>query len=379
MKLEILDNEILNIIKNRIPSFASEQCNNNYKPSNIISKVNNIKYLVFNPIGRKATIWFTYYEDELLCILNIIGTNNYFKVDNSFNKELVYNNCLIFGYIFMKNNKQIFSFDKILNYNTFYSLNNVNSNNDENLTKNFEKKLNYFNYILNKINNKDGKLLFCVPIILDLPKTKCLYKTLNSEENSKYDYSNIEKLYNIYSITIFDKIKKYNNYSLNNLEKILINSLYNNDKFSNNNITISVDNKQSNNNNNKVNRIYSKNDSSLINEAYFNVKAGNNQDEYYAIINNEFYSNLLIDTYKLSILMNSCYRNIRENQNLDMLEESDDEEEFNDESVSKFTDLDKCLIFKCKYNKKFKKWIPIDTDNYTISSLENIKYIERNA
>ena len=43
---------------------------------------------------------------------------------------------------------------------------------------------------------------------------------------------------------------------------------------------------------------------------------------------------------------------------------------------NKFTDVNKTLVFKCKYNKKFKKWVPIDCNNYTeftpISIIKNI-------
>ena len=42
----------------------------------------------------------------------------------------------------------------------------------------------------------------------------------------------------------------------------------------------------------------------------------------------EFYDYAFIRDIKTSIFMNSLFRNIKENQNLDFLEESDDEEEF---------------------------------------------------
>lgn len=378
MKLQILDNNIFNIIKHRMPEVTNEQCNNNYKPSNIISKVNNIKYLVFNPIGRKATIWFTYYEDKLLCILNIIGTNNYYLVNNSFSKELVFNNCLIFGYVFMKNNKQIFSFDKILNYNNFFNNNNINNNNI--LTKHFEEKLNYFNYILRKINInttiKDN-IIFSIPIILDSNR---ISKLFNDSENSKYNINNITQLYNIYSVSVYDKIKKYNNYNVCDLVKLINNSSqYIENKFTNNNNNnlTNIDNKKMNSYNKNHNN--GKENEEIINEVYFNVKAGINQDEYFAFINEKFYSNLLIDSYKLSIYMNGIFRNIKENKNLDCIEESDDEDEFNDDSDNKFTDINKTLVFKCKYNKKFKKWVPIQFNKYKENTaISIIKNIEKN-
>jgi hypothetical protein len=66
-----------------------------------------------------------------------------------------------------------------------------------------------------------------------------------------------------------------------------------------------------------------------------------------------------IPDYKTSVMMNSLFRIIKENVNLDALEESDDEEEFEDENEDKFVHLDKEYKIVCEYNYKFKKWVPI--------------------
>jgi hypothetical protein len=57
--------------------------------------------------------------------------------------------------------------------------------------------------------------------------------------------------------------------------------------------------------------------------------------------------------------MNKLFRNIKENDNLDLLEESDDEEEFQNENIDRFVDINKSFLFVCKYNYKFKKWFPV--------------------
>ena len=57
--------------------------------------------------------------------------------------------------------------------------------------------------------------------------------------------------------------------------------------------------------------------------------------------------------------MNSIFRNIKENANLDKLEESDSEEEFENDNIDKFVYLDKSYYMVCIYNNKFKKWTPI--------------------
>lgn len=66
-----------------------------------------------------------------------------------------------------------------------------------------------------------------------------------------------------------------------------------------------------------------------------------------------------IPDYKTSVMMNSLFRNIKENKSLDALEESDDEDEFENVNLDKFVDLSKKIKMKCIYNYKFKKWTPI--------------------
>lgn len=93
----------------------------------------------------------------------------------------------------------------------------------------------------------------------------------------------------------------------------------------------------------------------------FYVRAGIPEDCYY-LYNDNTYSNLidlaLIPSYKSSIMMNKIFRNIRENENLDLLEESDDEEEFENVDEDKYVDTEMCVKMECKYCVIRKKWIP---------------------
>jgi len=66
-----------------------------------------------------------------------------------------------------------------------------------------------------------------------------------------------------------------------------------------------------------------------------------------------------IPTYKSSVMMNAIFRTIKENDNLDALEESDDEEEFEDTREEKFVDLTKECVFECEFHKSFKMWTPL--------------------
>lgn len=62
--------------------------------------------------------------------------------------------------------------------------------------------------------------------------------------------------------------------------------------------------------------------------------------------------------YKTSVMMNGLFRNIKENANLDALEESDDEDEFQNVREDKYVHLDKVLLMNCEYSAKFRSWIP---------------------
>jgi len=66
-----------------------------------------------------------------------------------------------------------------------------------------------------------------------------------------------------------------------------------------------------------------------------------------------------IPDFKTSKLLNSVFRNIPENDNLDCLEESDDDESFENVDNTKHIHMNEIKRFKCVYNNKFKQWKPI--------------------
>jgi len=66
-----------------------------------------------------------------------------------------------------------------------------------------------------------------------------------------------------------------------------------------------------------------------------------------------------IPTYKTSVFMNGIFRNIRENRNLDYIEESDDEDDFENTSETKYVDLEKVANMECTFSHRHKKWVPM--------------------
>jgi len=72
-----------------------------------------------------------------------------------------------------------------------------------------------------------------------------------------------------------------------------------------------------------------------------------------------YYNIAYIQNYKTSVMMNRIFRQIKENENIDSIEESEDEEEFENISPEKYVDLKKSILMEFRFNSKFKKWIPI--------------------
>lgn len=97
----------------------------------------------------------------------------------------------------------------------------------------------------------------------------------------------------------------------------------------------------------------------------FYVKADIQNDIYYVLhaLDEPITQNTMIahiPNYKTSVMMNTIFRNIKENRNLDALEESDDEDEIKDlDKCSKLVDLDKCVKMECTFNVRFKRWHPV--------------------
>ena len=100
-------------------------------------------------------------------------------------------------------------------------------------------------------------------------------------------------------------------------------------------------------------------------EAIFKVKAQIQQDIYSLFCSDvkKAHGVAAITDYKTSVMMNSLFRNIKENRDLDLLEMSDDDEEFEDVSEDKYVDTTKTINMKCVYIPRFKKWKPVSIAN----------------
>lgn len=257
------------------------------------------------PKGKKSLIWFTYFNDKNICLVleldNSNNINNMYIIPFCFDRELSYN-TILYGTMKNINSTFFFTCENILFYKN-KNLKHENYKTKFNLIKDLFKNIKNTNYFNN--NN----LIISLPII---------------KNNYSHAYNECQFLnYDIYGIQAI---------SLNDTVPIG---------------TIKVEN-------NKV-------------EATFKVMADIKQDIYnlYCLENNQYILNgiAMIPDYKTSVFMNSLFRTIKENKNLDFLEESDDDEEFENTNEDKFVDLKKSFIMKCVYMDKFRKWKPISIAN----------------
>jgi hypothetical protein len=92
----------------------------------------------------------------------------------------------------------------------------------------------------------------------------------------------------------------------------------------------------------------------------FHIKADIRPDIYHLYdLKTNFVSMALIPNYQTSIKMNQCFRNMKENENLDAIEDSDDESDFENITPEKYVDTIKSVLFECQYDSKFAGWVPI--------------------
>jgi hypothetical protein len=83
-----------------------------------------------------------------------------------------------------------------------------------------------------------------------------------------------------------------------------------------------------------------------------------------------------VGNIKTSQFMNKLFRCIRENDDIDLIEESDDEDCFEDTRLNKFM-LNKTCNMECRFNKKYNKWEPIKLTSKPTSLAQELMFIEK--
>ena len=112
--------------------------------------------------------------------------------------------------------------------------------------------------------------------------------------------------------------------------------------------------------------------------AVFNVTADPQLDLYHLYAyggaqNPPVYCGLAgVQSFRTSIFMNRLFRRIRENENLDFAEESEDEADFENMDANKYVNLDAVLQIECVFNQKHKRWIPVRLSRDRLIHIEKL-------
>ena len=266
----------------------------------------NYEYYLAIPYGIKCFMWFTEYKNQNVCILLEIASNS--QINNIKIVNCCFHNHLSYGTIFygIKQEKsQYFFLLDILQYkgrdssNTFFH-------------KNLFTVKNIFQNEIKQINYSNNIIIVGLPII-----TKNYNDLLSIIDTLSYKIAYVQSI---------NGNKRYNLFDIKHI--IHINIIPVN--------TVPIQKKPSN---------------------IFKVRA-EIQNDIYTIEQGDFIDTAYIPSYTTSVYMNKLFRNIKENNNLDALEESDSDDEFENDKIDKFVNLERIYNMECKFSHKFKKWIP---------------------
>tara|TARA_Y100000389_G_C17390990_1_gene479857 strand:+ start:86 stop:1021 length:936 start_codon:yes stop_codon:yes gene_type:complete len=264
-------------------------------------KVPNLHLAI--PYGRKNMLWFTNFRGEDVCMLleydyKSKQIKNFKKIITYFNTNLAYG-TILYGTVVKNKNSNFFVCENIY----YYCGKNVLEYPYKNILFLFD---DMFKNNINSIAYTNQEYII----------TLCM---MHNDKNTLMTMINNEN-YNIYGILNRNINNRY--YYLTPLA-----------------------------NNNNYEKIYT-----------FKVMADLKYNVYklYCYTNKglQLYQKTYIPDYKTSVMLNDKFRIIKENSNLDLLEESDDEEEFENINEDKYVYLDKYYNFKCYFHNKIKRWVP---------------------
>jgi adenylate kinase family enzyme len=331
---------------------------------NIIhKKVYNPDFILAIPVGKKCFAWFTWVKDKQVCLIMDLENNKKIldiKITNACFSDELSKGTILYGTVLYISDNRFFFIEDIFSYKG-ENIERINWGDKlikiNNLLKNELKQTSYDNSFI----------VFGLPLIC-----KTNQDMENKLKNITYKIETIQfKLFNRVNNYLF---MRYTNYFENNNNKYTNKYISN---YENKYISNYENNKKENSS--KENKSYK---NKIKSEVIFLIKPDIQDDIYYLYcLNNELkeqkYGISHIPDYSTSVMMNNLFRNIKENANLDALEESDDEEEFENKNIDKFVYLDKSFKMICKFNHKFKKWTPIKLaqDNLKIITNEELQLI----
>jgi len=284
------------------------------------------------PNGKKQFAWFTFYGSNNVCYLMDINKDQkvtkVVKNDGNYHHDLALGTVL-YGTLCTIDENQIFVIDDIYYFCGLPTRQFT-----------FGEKLTYFHTLMTKYNGS-----FAVPFALP-------YLTMVKGDNSLleslqfYESMVTKTAYTTHHVQFrsSDTISPYLNHTYKKKQEQAV--IYEPDVilFPRNDLNYTAQ--------------------STLRTAVFRVTADIQNDVYHLFAydgkTKEYtYVNIAyIGTRPLSVYMNKLFRNIRENDNVDYGEESEDEDTFQNVNPDKYVDLKKEYKMSCVFNNKFKKWVP---------------------
>ena len=300
-------------------------------------KVYNSDIILAIPEGKKCFAWFTTYNDNNVCfIMELAENKQIISIKNCkacFKSELVYN-TIFYGTVFTISNSQFFTLEDIF----YYKGKDVSRSNWHDKFVLFK---NIMEHDISQISYNNSFIVFGLPIL-----SSQLSDLMSKIKKINYKIQTIQ-------FRSFDRIGHFFYMSFDSIR---------------NEPTVKRNEPTVKRNNNTLKDTTKR-------ETIFLVKPDIQNDIYHLYCNDDkdvtvYYDLAGIPDFTTSVIMNKLFRNIKENQNLDTLEESDDEEEFQNENTDRFVYLEKSYKMICAYHYKFKKWVPL-----RLAKDQNVKMI----
>jgi len=313
------------------------------------------------PCGRKCFSWFTQYNDKNVCfILELINKKHVgdIKLYNCvFNNELVYgkHGTIFYGTLFHSKQNPFFAIEDVF----YYKGNNLC---EENWFNKLSILKDLFHKDIKQIAYNKNFIVFGFPLMAQ--NLNDLKKMINELQYKIYDIH----LRSLHKKNVIDSflLSEMDCITNTHIEPLVVVPEFAREIASASTTVLE-----------KITNLSAVNVKIPQKNVIFKIKADIQNDIYhlYCLENNMeiFYNVAYIPDYKTSVMMNKLFRNIKENENLDLLEESDDEDEFQNENIDKFVDINKSYLMICKFNHKFKKWYPVKkVDGQSASLVEKI-------
>ena len=306
----------------------------------IHKKVYNYNCVLAIPCGVKCFAWFTIKDNMNVC--NIMELSNNAVINTTiykccFNSELSFG-TIFYGTLVKMNGSSFFTIENIYNYKGKSILHYTWGEKTHLL-------IQLFKYDITQVAYNNQFVIFTIPII------KASFNELLQEiKMLKYKVQYIQ--YKFFSDTnhnanTYTKYIYNHNTSTTDEKEFISRSVHpimDKDKYTT--FTVKPD----------------------IQPDIYNLYTCDNRSD------SKFYDVAYIPDYKTSVMMNRLFRNIKENNNLDRLEESDSDDEFENENLDKFVYLNRSYNMNCVYNHKFKKWVPLSiSENKQVANNASIK------